>query len=105
MSIEINGNPGRPPVETGNASQTTANQGNEQTAANAARTGSADTLSLTNKAAQLQQLEAQISALPVVDSQRVEDVQHSLATGSFEIQPAQVADKLLSFEAGLANQS
>jgi hypothetical protein len=28
-------------------------------------------------------------------------VQRTLATGSYEIQPAQVADKVLTFEAGL----
>jgi len=105
MSIEISGNPGRTPVETGASSQTSANPAdNPAHAANNAPSSSADTLSLTSKAAQLQQLEAQISTLPVVDSQRVEDVQHSLATGSFEVEPAQVADKLLNFEAGLSNQ-
>ena len=50
---------------------------------------------------QLQALEAEIANLPVVDTQRVQDVQHTLATGSFEIQPARVADKVLTFEAGL----
>ena len=39
--------------------------------------------------------------LPIVDTQRVQDVQRTLATGAFRIEPAQVADRLLTFEAGL----
>ncbi len=58
-------------------------------------------LNLSDQAAQLQALEAEIANLPVVDTQRVQDVQRTLATGSYEIQPAQVADKVLTFEAGL----
>jgi len=105
--MEINANSGRPPVDTGEASQaakpSTAQQAADNAKSNAGQS-SADTLSLTNRATQLQRLEAQIAELPVVDVQRVEDVQQSLATGSFEVHPAQVADKLLSFEAGLSDQ-
>lgn len=110
MSMEIKGPGGRPPVEPNETSQTGASQTNYS-----GRTGSgadtsssqssrADTFSLTNQASQLQQLEAQISQLPVVDTQRVEDVQHAIATGTLQIQPARVADKLLQFEAGLSSQ-
>ena len=106
MGIEISGNSGRQPSEAAEASksQTSATQ------ASAPRTGSssknpgsgADQVQLSNQAAQLQALEAEISNLPVVDTQRVQDVQRTIATGSFQIEPAEVADKLLSFEAGLS---
>lgn len=102
MSIEINTGKGRPPpttIETGQSEAT----GNRRDAASSGRSAAsrADTFSMTNRAAQLQRLEAQIENLPVVDTRRVEEVQRSLATGSFEVQPARVADKLLQFEAGL----
>lgn len=103
MSMEINGSSGRPPIETpdGQAADKVGNPNNNgYGTANTAR-GSADTLSLTNKATQLQELEARIAELPVVDTQRVQDVQHALATGTHQIEPARVADKLLSFETGL----
>ena len=45
--------------------------------------------------------EAEIANLPVINTQRVQDVQRTLATGSFQIKPAEVADKMLQFEAGL----
>ena len=45
--------------------------------------------------------DALVAGDPVVDVHRVEDVQQTLATGNYEIRPAEVADKVLTFEAGL----
>lgn len=105
MGIEISRNSGRPPKEAAEAgkSQAAAPKNNQASAGTAARSGSsgADKLQLSSQAAQLQALEAEIANLPVVDTQRVQDVQRTLATGSFQIVPARVAHKLLTFEAGL----
>ena len=105
MGIEIKGNSGRPAQEALEAakSQAAAPAKNQPRAGGAARpsAGGSDQLQLSNQAAQLQALEAQIANLPIVDTQRVQDVQRTLATGSFQIEPAQVADKLLTFEVGL----
>jgi len=103
MSIEINGTGGRPPIDVGEGSQSADKVDNQPGGGTAATSASAaDTFSLTSKASQLQQLETQIANAPVVDTQRVEDVQHAIATNTLQVQPARVADKLLSFEAGLA---
>jgi negative regulator of flagellin synthesis FlgM len=105
MGIEISGNGGRPPHEAVEAakSQTAPPAGNQPRAGGPAKgaQGGADQLQLSSQAAQLQALEAQIANLPVVDTQRVQDVQRTLATGVFQVRPAEVADKLLTFEAGL----
>ena len=105
MGIEISGGGGRPPHEAVEAakSQTTAPAGRQSATAGGARSTAigGDQLQLSNQAAQLQALEAEIANLPIVDTQRVQDVQRTLTTGSFQIEPAQVADKLLTFEAGL----
>ena len=104
MGIELSGNSGRPPSEATEASKSQAStQASPQRAGGGPKTpsGGSDQLQLSNQAAQLQALEAEISNLPVVDTQRVQDVQRTLATGSFQVEPAQVADKMLSFEAGL----
>ena len=101
--MQINGNGGRPPHEAAEASKsqsTTQANANQPKAAAAAKSGG-DQLKLSNQAAQLQALEAEIANLPVVDVHRVEDVQRTLATNSYEIQPARVAHKVLEFEAGL----
>lgn len=109
MGIEISGNSGRPPAEAVEAAKSqAAPPSNNQTSAagngEGAKTASTggDKLNLSSQAAQLQALEAEIANLPVVDTQRVQDVQRTLATGAFQIEPAQVADKLLTFETGLA---
>jgi negative regulator of flagellin synthesis FlgM len=104
MGMEINSNNGRPPQEAADAAKSQATtQARPQGAGGGAKTASTggDQLQLSNQAAQLKALEAEIANLPVVDTQRVQDVQRTIATGSFEIQPAQVADKVLTFEAGL----
>lgn len=106
MSIEISGNGRRPPPEAMDAGKTQT----ERTGANAARgpaqptqpAAAGDQLRLSSTASQLQALEAQIANLPVVDTQRVQDVQRTIATGSLQVEPARVADKVLTFEAGLA---
>lgn len=104
MGIEIRGNSGRPPQEAVEAGKSQASaQAGPQRAATGAKTAATggDQLQLSSQAAQLQALEAEIANLPVVDTQRVQDVQRTIATGSFQVEPAQVADKLLTFEAGL----
>jgi len=102
MSIEINGSNGRPPLSTTETMQSsgTRNDGKESGATGKARTA-ADTFQITDRANRLQQLEQEIASQPVVDSQRVQEVQRALATGTLEIDPERVADKLLRFEAGL----
>jgi negative regulator of flagellin synthesis FlgM len=105
MAIEISVNNRPTPQEAAGTgkSQATAPTAGKTGAGTAGKGGAsgADQLKLSDQAAQLQALEAEIANLPVVDTQRVQDVQRTLATGSYEIQPAQVADKVLTFEAGL----
>lgn len=105
MTIEINGPQGRPPAEIADKRKTEG-QATKDTATGSPRLsgGSTDKLSLTSEATQLKALEDQIAELPVVDTQRVSAVQRSLATGSFQIDPAQVADKMLRFEAAMGGE-
>lgn len=60
-----------------------------------------DTVSLTDMAAKLHRLQKTIAAMPVVDSQHVERIQKALNHGTFQINPAQVATKLMDFETSL----
>jgi negative regulator of flagellin synthesis FlgM len=106
MSIEINGPQGRPAVEIADNNRKTQAKSASDAASPRPTKGSGgpgETLSLTNEASQLQALEDHIAALPVVDTQRVQEIQRSLATGSFQVDPAKVAENMLQFEAGLAN--
>jgi negative regulator of flagellin synthesis FlgM len=60
-----------------------------------------DQVSLTPEAQQLRNLEQQVAAQPVVDTQKVEAVKQSLANGSFEINPDRIAGKMMSLERAL----
>ena len=60
-----------------------------------------DSISLTDTASRLQKLESTIAELPVVDTQRVEDIRNAIANGEYEVNPARVAEKMLSLDAEL----
>jgi negative regulator of flagellin synthesis FlgM len=59
-------------------------------------------VSLTDTASRLRGLENTLARLPVIDSQRVEEVARSLADGSFTFDADRVAGKLLQFESELS---
>ena len=61
-----------------------------------------DSVNLTANASQLQELEARIESMPVVDAGIVDSVQQQLNTGSFEVNDKSTADKLLTSEKQLA---
>jgi flagellar biosynthesis anti-sigma factor FlgM len=65
------------------------------------QTRQADTVTVTQAAAQLQQVEHHIKSAPVTDPQRIEQVQSALNKGSYDPNPIQVADKMLNFESAL----
>ncbi len=62
-------------------------------------------VNLTNTAAKLQQIEAQIANQPVVDTQRVESVKNAIADGSLKIDSTRIAEKMAEFENLLASKS
>lgn len=62
-----------------------------------------DTVSLTDTSMKLRSLENRIESLPVVDSQRVEDVRRSVADGTYAIDAESIAGKLVDSELGLLN--
>ena len=63
---------------------------------------SAETVTLSDVVLQLRSLESSLSALPVVDAQRVEQVRLSLTNDNYDFNPERVASKFLQFETQLA---
>lgn len=106
MGIEINsGRPTQEAVEAGKAQSTSRTESQPRTGSGARTASSgADQLKLSDQAAQLKAMETEIANLPAVDTQRVQEVQRTLATGSLDVEPAQVAHKLLTFEARLGRE-
>lgn len=60
-----------------------------------------DSVNLTDSAMRIKSLEAQIARLPIVDTQKVEQVKNSLSNGTFEFNSERIAEKLISFERNL----
>jgi negative regulator of flagellin synthesis FlgM len=63
---------------------------------------SAETITLSDVVQQLRSLESSLSALPVVDTQRVEQVRLSLINDIYDFNPDRVASKFLQFETQFA---
>ncbi|PCI07312.1 MAG: flagellar biosynthesis anti-sigma factor FlgM [Gammaproteobacteria bacterium] len=61
----------------------------------------ADTVSISDNAAQLGKAAGSVDSTPVVDAQRVEQVKQAIANGTYEVDAAKVADKLMQFESVL----
>ena len=60
-----------------------------------------DSVNLTNSAMRIKSLEDQIARLPIVDTQKVEQIRNSLRDGTFEFNSVRIAEKFISFEKGL----
>jgi negative regulator of flagellin synthesis FlgM len=95
--VTQNGGQGKA-VEHQDKSDTGSSSGESGTTGN-----SADRVSLTGEARQLQQLESQIANEPVVDSQRVEAVRSAVENGTFTVNPDRIADKLIGLEQALTD--
>ncbi len=98
MTIEIGGVPGKSIQDTGGKRNVSATNNNQRAPAAASRSGGGDKVSLTSSAMQLRELEDRIADLPVVDVQRVSDVQRAMATGTLELSEADAATNLLEIE-------
>jgi len=100
MTIEISGVPSKSiqdSVDSSKVTSTSTNGGNHNAAATPS-SGGGDKVSLTSSAMQLQALEERIAELPVVDVQRVSDVQRALATGTLDVNEENAANNLLQIE-------
>lgn len=64
-------------------------------------TAGADVLSLTGAGTLMQKLDAAVAAAPEVDMERVARIRQAIEDGSYEIDPARVAEKMLAFESAL----
>ncbi len=102
MALEINNLPGPPPTGANEGSQIAPNGQHTSAAANTTVAPKGDQVSLTDSAARLRELENEVSQLPVVDAKRVAEVQRSIAVGSYQVNPGEVADKMMAIEKNLS---
>ncbi len=74
-------------------------QSDASTATATAQTG--DQVTLTSSARSLQKLSAAIAQAPLVNASKVASIKQALDSGTYKVNAASVADKLLQFENGL----
>lgn len=65
----------------------------------------ADQATLTQNANLMRRIEATVSALPIVDTNRVEQVQNAIENDHFQVDPGIVARKLYNLESSLQSAS
>lgn len=89
------------PVKGSNSSAVATEKQGEAAGAKAAATQSTDQVTLTSSARSLQKIEETIAQTPVVNASKVAAVKQAISSGTYQIDSAKVADKLLQFESGL----
>jgi len=65
---------------------------------NAAATGTTDSVSLTDTATRLQQLDELLANAPEIDRARVDQLRQAIADGRYKMDTVHVADKLIALE-------
>ena len=94
-SIDATGN-SRRPSRTESASQSTDAQSSKAAAA------ASDTVSLTSSAQLLQKLEEILAAAPASDAKRIAALKDAIDSGTYEIDAATIADRLIRMEQDLS---
>lgn len=69
--------------------------------ASSATSQTGDHVTLTTSARTLQRIEETVAKTPVVNADKVAAVKQAISSGTYKIDPARVADKLLKYESGL----
>lgn len=67
-------------------------------AGDASESSSADHVTLTQSALNLQKVAAAVAHAPVVDAQKVESIKLAINSGTYKIDAGRIADKILQFE-------
>lgn len=57
-----------------------------------------DKVTLTDTAAKLKALEAELTHQPMVNENKVKDMQNSIQSGNYKMDPERIADKMINFE-------
>jgi negative regulator of flagellin synthesis FlgM len=89
----------RPSGSSSNGVVSDKSLGEGSSSSAASQTG--DHVTLTDSARTLQRIEETVAKTPVVNSEKVAAVKQAIGAGTYKIDPARVADKLMKYERGL----
>ena len=101
MTQKIDGGGSSRPIDSVTTNATSARAGTDRTAPVAAPEG--DSLRLTGEASGLQTLARELGSAPAgIDMAKVNAVRAAIADGSYQIDSAKIADRMLGLERDLA---
>ncbi|QSP94034.1 flagellar biosynthesis anti-sigma factor FlgM [Marinobacter salinisoli] len=106
MSVDFNGiGPGQVNTQKNPADKSTGSAKaqptvNEQ-ARNQGAAASGDSVSLSNQAKNLKQIEQSLADLPEVDDNRVEKIRSALENGTYKVDAEKLAQKMLEMDKGI----
>jgi negative regulator of flagellin synthesis FlgM len=89
------------PLKGSNGGSVVADKPQGDAAAQAPASQSGDHVTLTDSARSMQKIEEAVAKTPVVNSDKVAAIKQSISAGTYQINAASVADKMLKFERGL----
>lgn len=104
MPAKISGYSTSEPLATRKGSSTggvAADKSQGDAAAPSSTSQTGDQVTLTTSARSLQKLSDAVAQAPVVNSAKVSSIKQALANGTYQIDSARVADKMIQFENGL----
>jgi negative regulator of flagellin synthesis FlgM len=101
MTTDIKGLSGTQVPVSGNKQQVTTINKQSGNVGDSEKKGStsSDTIDLTAAGKQLQQLEQQLMAQPIVDTNKVEAAKQAIANGEYKVDGNRIGNKLMQFEA------
>jgi negative regulator of flagellin synthesis FlgM len=94
-TIKTTGQPGLDVTQKINAKTNTST---DKTLSTQSNESTVDTLSLTNTATQLQSIQESLADAPTVDADRVSALKAAIAEGSYNVEPAELANNMINFE-------
>jgi negative regulator of flagellin synthesis FlgM len=89
------------PVKGSNSSAVVADKSQGEAFSSAPTSQTGDHVTLTDSARSLQKIEEHVAKTPVVNAEKVAAVKHAVNSGTYQVDAARVADKILKFERGL----
>ncbi len=98
MAVQLYGVSGRAVQSSSSNSSIRKKGGGADSSTSSPSAGSAETVSFSSAAAQLQALEAEIANMPIADMPLVESIQLALATGDYHVNGEASANGLLEIE-------
>jgi negative regulator of flagellin synthesis FlgM len=100
-TISNNGLPLLPQAPGSQANASSTGAGNAASDAPASVTGADDSVRLTDSARALQDA-AKVDGNAAVDTKRVEQIRKAIAEGSYQVNPAAIADRMLALDVQIA---